>query len=373
MTKLDDEEVQRRLDGHQLKWLDGHYHNVRSILMVKCANEKHAPFPLKFQNLYDDGLKCPECKQQFSSKAEREIADWLESLDYEVVRNNRTLLVNGREIDIYLPDKALAIEYTGLFYHQEGSAGQGKDRNYHANKYAELAARNIQLLTVFEDEWRDKNTITRSLILSKLNKADTILHARKCDVRRVSKREFQQFLGTYHLQGQASQNTMNCWGLYYNELLVQCMTYNFGHRQNMDQTVMYIDRLCTAANTIIIGGASRLLKTVKEHVAALGRSGLRTYSDRRYSDGDLYQTLGFTHVGILPPDYTYVKNGKRHSKQSLKLSESDKLLKMTEATLRHSQGYKRIWDCGKDVWEMRWEEIKDLSDSYQPAPDQFTE
>jgi len=353
-NKLIDEQVHERLKELSLQWVDGHYENVDSILTLKCENEKHATFQFRFRNIYCGGHKCPECKQQLVSMAEKEIADWLENAGFQVERSHRELLSNGREVDIYLPQHKLGVEYCGLFFHQEGKPGFGKDRHYHAAKYTELAASKIRLLTIFEDEWQDKKDVVKSLILSKLNKAETSVYARSCLIRKVAKREFQRFLRDNHLQGETSAATTLCYGLYHDDKLVQCITFGFGHRQNMDSKVMYIDRVCTRVGYTVTGGVSRLLKAVREEATMLGRCGLRTYSDRRYSDGALYKALGFSLVGSLPPSYHYVKGGVRKSKQSLKLKPEERALGVTEAALRLSQGYGRIWDCGKDVWETRW-------------------
>lgn len=44
---------------------------------------------------------------------ERRLADMISSWGIDVVRNDRSLLGNGQEIDIYCPDNKLAIEYYG--------------------------------------------------------------------------------------------------------------------------------------------------------------------------------------------------------------------------------------------------------------------
>ncbi|MFW6130771.1 MAG: hypothetical protein ACOC56_06250, partial [Atribacterota bacterium] len=53
------------------------------------------------------------------------------------------------ELDIYLPDFNIAIEYNGLYWHSELN---GKDRNYHLNKTNICENENIQLIHIFEDE-----------------------------------------------------------------------------------------------------------------------------------------------------------------------------------------------------------------------------
>jgi G:T-mismatch repair DNA endonuclease (very short patch repair protein) len=64
---------------------------------------------------------------------EREVYEFILSLyNKEIIRNDRTVL-NGKELDIYLPDYNLAIEFNGLYWHSEDYVG----KNYHLNKTIE--------------------------------------------------------------------------------------------------------------------------------------------------------------------------------------------------------------------------------------------
>jgi hypothetical protein len=67
-------------------------------------------------------------------------------------------------------------------------------------------------------------------------------------------------------------------------------------------------RFCNKLNTIVVGGASKLLKyfinkyTPKE---------ITSYADRSWSSGNLYQKLGFKLVSKTRPNYYYFINKKR--------------------------------------------------------------
>jgi AraC-like DNA-binding protein len=75
------------------------------------------------------------------------------------------LLPGKSEIDIYLPQSRLAIEYCGLHWHRANAL---KDNNYHRAKFLHLQKQGIQLLTIFEDEWlRDKDLVC-SMILNRI-------------------------------------------------------------------------------------------------------------------------------------------------------------------------------------------------------------
>lgn len=77
-----------------------------------------------------------------------------------------------------------------------------------------------------------------------------------------------------------------------------------------------------------------------------------SYSDNRLHDGKVYEHMKFTHVSDVPPDYYWVKNGKRHHKSKLRKTNSEKLTGLTETQLRTAQGYRKVYDLGKKKWEM---------------------
>lgn len=66
--------------------------------------------------------KIAETNQRFhfnTSKAEKEIFDWIcKCYNKTVIHNDRQIL-NGKELDIYIPDLCLAFEYDGRYWHAD--------------------------------------------------------------------------------------------------------------------------------------------------------------------------------------------------------------------------------------------------------------
>ena len=48
----------------------------------------------------------------------------------EIIENSRTI-ISPKELDIYIPQKNLAIEYDGLYWHDENHV----ENKYHLNKH----------------------------------------------------------------------------------------------------------------------------------------------------------------------------------------------------------------------------------------------
>ena len=77
---------------------------------------------------------------------EYQIYNFIKSIyNGNVIRNSRKLLT-GREIDIYLPDKRIAIEFNGNYWHSELVT----DKYYHQEKTLQCIDNNIHLVHIFE-------------------------------------------------------------------------------------------------------------------------------------------------------------------------------------------------------------------------------
>ena len=91
-----------------------------------------------FKAKYYSSRKCPKCFPsiiQGTSKMEQEILNFLKTFYLNDIfwknHENKKILNNGKEIDIYIPEKKLAIEFDGLYWHSEC---EKSDKKYHLNK-----------------------------------------------------------------------------------------------------------------------------------------------------------------------------------------------------------------------------------------------
>ena len=109
-----------------------------------------------FNDNLDDGKipRCPTCFPYIKdSKVEYEIIDFLKTLcPTENINHGNRKVLNGLELDIYIPNLNLAIEFNGLYYHSEITGN--KNKNYHLNKTLLCDDKNIHLIHLFENEWR---------------------------------------------------------------------------------------------------------------------------------------------------------------------------------------------------------------------------
>lgn len=93
----------------------------------------------------------------FTSAQEQEIRQFILDNGLEC-KKNRSIL-NGKELDIFIPSKNLAIEFNGNKFHTEWFGG--KTRQYHLQKTKMCNEKGIRLIHIFEDElyFSKKNSI----------------------------------------------------------------------------------------------------------------------------------------------------------------------------------------------------------------------
>jgi hypothetical protein len=150
------------------------------------------------------------------------------------------------------------------------------------------------------------------------------------------------------IQGASSLHKI-AFGLYHKDLLIGVITGGRHSRVNSGE-LLVLDRLCFAYDYSVVGGSSKLFSYLLEWAKNNNYKQIVSYSDSRWSEGNVYDKLGFMCTKIYKSDYSYVKGQQRYPKQQLKLTQDERQLGIPENELRKTQGYRRIWDCGKKRW-----------------------
>lgn len=339
--------LQNLVEANGCKFVRVEGKTIKNIRIVpKCGHEEKV-VTINSVKLGHSTL-CARCSSS-SSKGEQEVIDFLK--EHTEVKERQKILDGKYEIDAYLPEYKLGIEYNGIFWHSEGN---GKTKNYHLNKTKMASNKGIQLLHVFENEWVLKKDIIKSILLNKLGKSDK-LYARKTKVINVTASDAKDFLSKNHRQG--SVNGTIRLGLEYEGTLVSLMVFGKSRFGSQEYELL---RFCNLLNTSVIGGASKLLKYFEKTVTV---SSLVSYADLRYSDGSLYNTLGFTLKHNATPNYWYFKQNSLVLESRVKY-QKHKLRKLlstfnnndTEYKNMLNNGYNRIWDCGNAVYIKTYKE-----------------
>ena len=313
----------------------GNYGNAHDLITFKCRKCGH-----EFEQQWNrKGYMCPVCypRDKTYSKGEKELCEFVKSLGFNVIENTKAVIP---PLDIYIPEKNIAIEYNGLYWHSDEQV----NKNYHLNKLNQCTEKNIRLIQVFEDEWIYKQDIVKARLKAILGKSEAIrIHARKCIVKEINSKVKNNFLEQYHIQGKDTSK-INL-GAFYNDKLVAVMTFSHGSiakgSRSIDD-VWELNRFCTNYNYSVPGIASKLLRYFESKYEW---NQIYSYADLRWSTGDLYYKLGFKLDHQSEPNYWYVKDLKRLHRFGLR-KKSNEPKDVPEWLLREAEGYIRIWDCG---------------------------
>lgn len=273
------------------------------------------------------------------------IRDLLTKYNINFETNNRNI-IPPQELDIYIPEKKIAIECNGIYWHSR------LESNYHCNKFIKCKEKGIQLISIWEDWIKIKPEIVESIILSKIGIYKEKIYARKCIVREVKSKECNEFLNNHHLQGKTNSSIRL--GLYYNNELVSIMVFN-KPRSGLGKLGNYyeLSRFCNKQNTQIIGGASKLFKYfLKTYNVKM----IKSYSANDISNGSLYELLGFESNDKINQSYWYIeyrtfKRYHRYNFRKAKLKEMGfDIDNNTEDQIMKSLPYYKIYDAGTTTW-----------------------
>jgi len=354
---LTQEQAIERIEAKGIfRYVGGVHESNKSYFNVTCVANNHS-LTVRFDGLAYEDRECATCsKAKGRSKAEVEIEEWLVGLGYNVVVSDREQ-VQPLELDIYLPDQKLAIEYCGLYYHSV----LFKDWKYHQGKYAACQDKGIRLITIFEDEWARKKEQLKGLIRSKLRVGRNRVQARKCEITKIYDTSVaNNFVDRWHVQG-SSKQTAHSWGAWHSGDLIGVVCLSRHHR-NTGEWV--INRLAFHPDYVSPGLFQRMLSKVVEHCQGNQIKTLVTFSDCRFSSGALYERSGFRIDGKIRPDYSYTRGLARVSKQSMKKKLEEKSEGKTEEQLRALSGYRKIYDCGKIRWLINVSPQTDIPTDY---------
>ena len=145
--------------------------NIR-IKCPRCGNYEYHAFSNVFTHSIQ-GIKkdrsiplCYKCRfQNFSSSEELEIYKFVSSFyNGPCIRNSRDV-ISPLELDLYYPEKKIAIEYNGDYWHSE----EFKPKDYHYNKFKRCAESGITLVSIFENYWCKISDAIKAYIIDTFN------------------------------------------------------------------------------------------------------------------------------------------------------------------------------------------------------------
>lgn len=320
--KLNIGEIEKRKDNK----------DKNCLIRIKCKKcgkeyEKTIYDVVRHQKTQFPCLRCRE--KQGKSKQQQEMTDFVKTITQTNVYENDRSNPTGYEFDVWIPELKVAFEYNGLYWHSD-AVNQKKD--YHNNKVIKSKEHSISLMHIFEDEWRNKQDIIKSMIKIRLKKADRFVDARKCKIIEIEKTIAKKFLDENHLDGKSNCSKAYALLTNDNDEIVSVITIR-NPLSSKWKSHVEIARFASLKNTIVRGGFTKLLKhLLNEHEKIL------TYVDTRWgSSGNHCKTMKY--VG---KSRTFWWTDKCERYNRLKCKATSNHTEKEEAMLR---GYFKIYGC----------------------------
>lgn len=342
--------------------------NSLSEILIKCPicgeydkHSFHSIFRINSNDIKPNSHNlCHKCYANISqSSPELEIKDIINTMyNGRCIENSRSI-IPPLELDLYYPEKNIAIEFNGNYWHDENH----KPKDYHFNKFKLCKDKNIRLVSIYESDWFNKRDSIISL-LKNIFIESKVIYARNCTISKLDYKIKSAFINEYHFYGDSNQGTIS-YGLYYNDELVSVISFGKLRGQNKlhnNKDHYELVRFVTKDNIRIIGGASKLFKKfISEYQPVY----IICYSDNDFFTGETYNKLGFKLKSLGESiDYQWVKGTKalsRYGCMTNKLLEKYPKYRNINITgsiedyVMHDLGYNKLYRCGNSIWEYKQE------------------
>lgn len=268
------------------------------------------------------------------SKGEKELLEYIKTIyNGEVIPNDRSVL-DGKELDIFIPELNLAFEYNGLYFHSDNF----KPKRYHQNKFIKSSQNGVKLIQIWEDEWFNEEKKIKSYLNHVFGKTTNRIYGRKCDVKFISVNEYKDFCDVNHLQGYA--RSKHKIGLYFNDELVSVMSFCSPRVKSKKNIEFEMVRYCNKLNTTIIGGGSKMFSFFTKNIKP---NSIISYSDLDKFNSSFYGGLGFILDGVTEPGFFYFDGLERFSRFSLRKGKiSSKNININS--------YDKVFNSGNNRW-----------------------
>lgn len=288
----------KEVHGDKYTYLGNSYTCMTSKMDILC-NKCGRIFPQKPDQHIGKKQGCPFCQHVVSS-GEKDVFAFVKEHTHCEVQNNVRIVpdffvgdkkVHKAELDIYVPELKLAIEYNGTYFHDISLKGKG----YHIGKRKACEQLGIRMISIWECDWQDdrKRPIIERYLKNALGvREERTVYARNCVVKDVPQDVYREFMEANHVQGYASAKEAKC-GLYTKDTneLVACMSFRIlKNKDQKDTPFVMWDMVRYATNCNVPGGRSKLFHYMQQR---FHMDHVQSFIDRDYFNGASYLKEGW--------------------------------------------------------------------------------
>jgi hypothetical protein len=310
------EQVKNKIRRNVKKWNELKYLEIykkwgvislnyeKNEFVFKCDNNKQHNYIISSDLFHNrkmfNTIICTKCNPSNSSKSglEQQLFEFLKS-NYSGIIDRNKKLIKPQEIDIYLPEFNIGIEFNGLWWHNEIN----KSKNYHKEK-SELSNKNgIKLIHIYEDDWLYKQNIIKTRLLDLINK-NIKIKSDNClisEIRNVD--TIKDFLIENHINGY--KGSQYNFGLYLNDNLFSIMCFDKNNK-----LIRYCDKNFHNVD-------NSFEKLFNFFILKYNINTVYSYYDIGWNNNYL-EKYGFKKIRKIPPIYYYNIDGIRKKKIAFK-------------------------------------------------------
>lgn len=311
------------------------YHKTNKEYRFRCLT-----CSTEFQRLlhtgHDPRYWCPTCNKSSVSQPEKELASWIGN-HFNISYNNRQLIA-PLELDIFIPNKNIAIEFDGLYFHSS------KPSRYHLEKTLRCEEKEIKLIHVFEDEWYFKKCQIKSLLKDIIGFGKTKLDDEKCVVKPIDRKTAESFLNKYSLNG--FKPAKHFLGIFYKERLI--FVGSFATPKANKNYNWEFNNFASMFNFTVNNVLEKCIAFFKANYS----DSIIYYNNRRFPlfiNGNIIKKT--------KPSFYYVKGRYRFNRLDFTKDKQATLFENFDINLSEQQnmfnnGYNIIYDCGKLIYEL---------------------
>lgn len=284
-----------------------HLHENEEIIPIETFKFRHRIY----------STCCSHCANIFptSSSKEKELVEFLKSFcNEEIIENDRKILY-PKELDIVLPEMNIAIEFCGLFWHNEDRVG----KNYHYDKMRKCKKNGYKLITIFEDEWDYKNEIVKNILKAKIvNK-----NIKNYFIKEISNESSIFFNKKYNINNEIFPATLN-YGIFIDSNLISVMSFNHTYEKQYE--------LINYSSSIDCNYDKNFKDLLNYFVKINNPEKIYFCVDNRW---DIIENFDFKECNEFDIGYWYINGNKR-----------------LNPNIEKNNNYRIIWDCGKTqyIW-----------------------
>jgi hypothetical protein len=210
------------------------------------------------------------------------VSEWLTSIGVVHEVNNRDILPNRTELDIFVPSKNVAIEINGVYWHTD----KFLDTNAHYSKTLACKKLGIKLLHIWDLDVVSKPRPTKEVI-TRFLKIGITVDAKDCFLEPISPQVHRNFVLRNSLEYGIGYY---CYGLYHQGKLLQSLAF-----QEDSPGCWSIKPAAYEAGYYVDGGTKRIFDYFVEKVQPRTVSAL---CNMNFSLGEELKPLGFKITDI---------------------------------------------------------------------------